>query len=151
MIWIIGMGAVFVLCVIGVIYLSGAIGRFATIRKAAGEKKRLQGLIAFALLALGFGLIALLGTVMDAVVVLLHLLLFFLFFGLLFRLFRKGKHEKIYWQGHLALCCTFLYLALGYYQCMHVWKTEYTLQTEKPVGILRIARIDAGSFWNRYE
>lgn len=149
MIWIIGMGVALVLCIIAVLYLvvvlarylSGAISRFAPIRKAAGEKTWLQRLIAFALLALGFGLITLFGSLMDAVVVLLHLLIFFLLFGLLLRLSRKGKEGKIYWQGHLALLCTVLYLAAGYYQCMHVWKTEYTLQTDKPVGTLKIALI----------
>ena len=147
MIWIIGMGVALVLCIIAVLYLvvvlahylSGAISRFAPIRKAAGEKTWLQRLIAFALLALGFGLITLFGSLMDAVVVLLHLLIFFLLFGLLLRLSRKGKEGKIYWQGHLALLCTVLYLAAGYYQCMHVWKTEYILQTDKPVGTLKIA------------
>lgn len=139
MIWIIGMGVVFALSVVGVLYLIGALGRFAPIRKAAGDRKWLRRLLALGLLALGFGLIALLGTLMDAVVALLHLLIFFLFFGLLFRLFRKGKQGKVYWQGHLALLCTLLYLSLGYYQCMHVWKTEYTLSTEKPIGTVKIA------------
>ena len=139
MIWIIGMGLVFALCIVGLLYMSGAVSRFAPIRKAAGERKGLGRLLAFGLLSLGFAVFMLCLGLMDAVVILLHLLIFFLFFGLLFRLFRKGKEGKIYWQGHLALLCTVLYLAVGYYQCMHVWKTEYTLQTDKPVGTLKIA------------
>lgn len=139
MIWIIGMGLVFALCIAGLFYLSGAVSRFAPIRKAAGERKGLGRILAFGLLSLGFAVFMLCLGLMDAVVILLHLLIFFLFFGLLFRLFRKGKEGKIYWQGHLALLCTVLYLAVGYYQCMHVWKTEYRLQTEKPVGTLKIA------------
>lgn len=139
MIWIIGMGLVFALCIAGLFYLSGAVSRFAPIRKAAGERKGLGRILAFGLLSLGFAVFMLCLGLMDAVVILLHLLIFFLFFGLLFRLIRKEKPGRIYWQGHLALWCTFLYLALGYYQCMHVWKTEYTLQTEKPVGTVKIA------------
>ena len=138
MIWIIGMGLVFALCIVGLFYLSGAVSRFAPIRKAAGERKGLGRLLAFGLLSLGFAAFVLCLGLMDAVVILLHLLIFFLLFGLLFRLFRKGREGKVFWQGHLALLCTVLYLAVGYYQCMHVWKTEYTLQTDKPVGTLKI-------------
>ena len=139
MIWIIGMGLVFALCIAGLFYLSGAVSRFAPIRKAAGERKGLGRLLAFGLLSLGFAAFVLCLGLMDAVVILLHLLIFFLLFGLLFRLFRKGREGKVFWQGHLALLCTALYLAVGYYQCMHVWKTEYILQTDKPVGTLKIA------------
>ena len=141
MIWIIGMGLVFALCIVGLFYMSGAVSRFAPIRKAAGERKGLGRLLAFGLLSLGFAAFVLCLGLMDAVVILLHLLIFFLLFGLLFRLFRKGREGKVFWQGHLALLCTVLYLAVGYYQCMHVWKTEYTLQTDKPVGTLKIALI----------
>ena len=139
MIWIIGMGLVFALCIVGLFYLSGAVSRFAPIRKAAGERKGLGRLLAFGLLSLGFAAFVLCLGLMDAVVILLHLLIFFLLFGLLFRLFRKGREGKVFWQSHLALLCTVLYLAVGYYQCMHVWKTEYILQTDKPVGTLKIA------------
>ena len=125
----------------GTIYLTSAIGRFGLIRKAVGEKKWLSRLIALGLLLVGFALFAYLMSVLDATVVLLHVLFFFLVFGLVSRIIRRitGKQVKIYWQGWLALLTAAVYLAVGYFQCVHVWKTEYALTSDKSVEPLRIA------------
>ena len=42
-------------------------------------------------------------------------------------------------RGAAALLVTFLYLGVGWVQANHVWQTDYTLTTSKPVGSLRIA------------
>lgn len=141
MIWMVGLILVVIVGIIGIIYLTCAIGRFGLIRKIAGEKKWLSRLITLAVLLAGFALFTRLLSVVDAIVILLHVLFFFLVFGLVFRIVRKltGKQKKIYWQGWLALLTAAVYLAVGYYQCVHVWKTEYSLTTDKPVGTFRIA------------
>ena len=141
MIWLIGLVIVIILGIVGTIYLTYAIGRFGLIRKASGGKKWLRRLIAFAVLLAGFSLFACFLSVIDAIVIFLHLLFFFLAYGLVFRIIKKisGKQAKIYWQGWLALLTVVIYLTVGYYQCMHVWKTEYRLTSDKSVGPLRIA------------
>lgn len=98
-------------------------------------------LIALGLLLAGFALVACLLSVLDATVILLHVLFSFLVFGLVFRIVRKltGKQTKVYWQGWLALLTAAVYLTVGYVQCVHVWKTEYSLASEKSVEPLRIA------------
>ena len=141
MIWLVGLVIVVVVGIGGMIYLARAISRFGLIRKAAGEKNWLSRLIALGLLLVGFALFACLMSVLDATVILLHVLFFFLVFGLIFWIVRKltGKQTKIYWQGWLALLTAAVYLAVGYYQCVHVWKTEYSLSSDKSVEPLRIA------------
>ena len=98
-------------------------------------------LIALGVLLAGFALVSCLLFVLDATVILLHVLFSFLVFGLVFRIVRKltGKQTKVYWQGWLALLTAAVYLTVGYVQCVHVWKTEYSLASEKSVEPLRIA------------
>ena len=141
MIWLVGLAIVVVTGIAGTIYLACAIGRFGLIRKAAGEKKWLSRLIALGLLLVGYAMFAWGLSVLDATVVLLHVLFFFLVFGLAFWIVRRitGKQAKIYWQGWLALLTATVYLAVGYFQCVHVWKTEYSLSSDKYVEPLRIA------------
>ena len=141
MIWLVGLVIVVVVGIAGTIYLTSAIGRFGLIRKAAGRKKWPGRLIALGLLLAGFALFACLLSVLDATVILLHVLFSFLVFGLVFRIVRKltGKQTRIYWQGWLALLTAAVYLTVGYVQCVHVWKTEYSLASEKSVEPLRIA------------
>ena len=141
MIWLVGLVIVPVVGIAGTIYLACAISRFGLIQKAAGKKKWLSRLIALCLLLACFALFACLLSVLDATVILLHVLFFFLAFGLLFWIFRKltGKQSKIYWQGWLALLTAAVYLAVGYFQCVHVWKTEYSLSSDKAVEPMRIA------------
>ena len=69
MIWIAALIFVAVAGVFGVIYLTGAIGRFGWIRKVSDEKKWLRRLISFGLIALGFGAVTLAISVVDAFVV----------------------------------------------------------------------------------
>ena len=101
MIWLVGLVIVIIVGIGGTIYLSCAISRFGLIQKASGEKKWLSRLIAFAVLLAGFALFAVLLSVTDAIVILLHLLFFFLVFGLFFRIAGKGsgKRSKTCWQG----------------------------------------------------
>ena len=141
MIWLVGLVIVVIVGIAGTIYLACAIGRFGLIRKAAGEKKWLSRMIALGLLLVGFALFACLLSVLDATVILLHTLFFFLVFGFLFWIVRMltGKKTIIYWQGWLTLLTAAVYLAVGYFQCVHVWKTEYSLSSDKPVEPLRIA------------
>lgn len=138
-IYIVGLVFVIAFLVIGIVYLSNAFGRFGLIRKIAGEKKWKSRLISLTVLLGGFGLFALLLSAIDAVIILLHVLFFFLLYGLLFRIIGKKMRAKIYLQGWLALLTAGAYLLTGYIQCVHVWKTEYSLTTDRPISGLRIA------------
>lgn len=140
-IYLVGLVLVIAAGIFGFVYLSAAIGKFGWIRKLSGQSKRRSRVISLALLLGFFVLFSLLLSLLDAVIILLHVLFFFLVFGLLCRIIRKKteKQPGIFWQGWLALLAAGIYLCSGYYQCVHVWKTEYSLTTEKAVGELRIA------------
>ena len=141
MIWIVGLILVTITGIIGTVYLACAVSRFGLIQKMAGGKKWRGRLVSLAVLLAGFVLFARFLSLIDAIVILLHVLVFFLFYGLVIRFVRtvSGKQTKIYWQGWLALLTAVLYLSVGYYQCIHVRKTEYSLSSDKPVGEMRIA------------
>ncbi|MBR6228565.1 MAG: metallophosphoesterase [Eubacterium sp.] len=56
----------------------------------------------------------------------------------------KVKTERtghLYWQGWLALIYSVLYLGVAYYLCVNVWQTDYSLQTDKSIGTLKVAML----------
>ena len=82
---------------------------------------------------------------LNAAIVLIHLLLFWLLFDGIGRLV-QGKFvpgRKIYWQGVSALLVTAVYLGFGWYAAHHVVRTDYALSTEKtlPKGKITVAQI----------
>jgi predicted MPP superfamily phosphohydrolase len=128
---------------LGVAYLTGCVARFALVRKLSGGRRGLGRLISLGLLALAFAALALLLSPINAVVIFLHEVLFFLLFGLAVRLAERvrGKRFAVNWQGWLALGFSLVYLAAGYLLCVRVWQKDYRLETEKELGTLRIALI----------
>ncbi|WP_418294657.1 metallophosphoesterase [Megasphaera massiliensis] len=78
---------------------------------------------------------------MNTVIVLLHLAVFWGAAALI--QWGLQKRRKKPFQGHYAcpaaVLVTVLYLAVGFVQANHVWQTDYTVTTAKPVGSLRVA------------
>lgn len=138
------------LTVLGMIYLTRRFGRFAIVKKLSKDRKWVQKLLGFLPLMVFtvYGICDL----VNAVVVLLHLVLFWLIgdgiTALLSRIFKKRGNESkesfpIYWTGLGVLLFCAIYLSIGYYQAHHVDRTVYTLTTAKPLpeGGLRIAHM----------
>ena len=141
--WLIIFGATILAALAGMVYLTACVGRFGFVKKLAGGSKWGRRAIALALLAAAFAALTLCMSMVNAVVVFLHEVLFFLLFGLLARIVRRrtGREVRSYWQGWLALGVSAVYLAVGFYLCHHVWQKDYALQTEKELGTLKIALI----------
>ena len=135
--WFIILGTAFAAAVAGVIYLTVTVSKFGFLRALAGERIRLPYLISFIVLAAAFGLVARVMSVVNAVVVFLHVVLFFLLVGCILRIVRcfSGKDYSVGLQGLLAVALSVIYLAAGYYLLHHVWQTDYSLQTDKPVNL----------------
>ena len=55
----------------------------------------------------------------------------------------QPRRQHIYWQGILALAVTVVYLGIGVYLDYNVWETDYTIFTEKDLGMetLRVVQI----------
>ncbi len=127
----------------GLAYLTVCVGRFSFVQRLARGSARRRTALSLAVIAAVFALLSLCMSTVNAIIVLLHEVLFFLLFGLLIRIARHitGKALHSNWQGWLALGFSVIYLTVGYYQCRHVWQTDYTLKTEKQIGTLKIALI----------
>lgn len=141
--WLIILAVVLAATALGLCYLTACVGRFGLVRKLSRGKKWLRRLISLAILAVCFLLLTLWLSLVNAIVVFLHLVLFFLLFGILARLLRRlAKRElRVNWQGWLALAASVLWLGAGYLLCTQVRQTEYSLQTDKTLGRLKIALI----------
>ncbi len=127
--------------VVGTVYLTVAVGRFALIRRFRPAWKRIA--LSFGIIAVLFLTVSVLLSPVDAFVVFMHALVFFLFYGIVFRVISLfGKTEfRVNWPGWLAVVSTAAVLSAAYFLCHHVWQTEYSLTTAKEIAPIRIALI----------
>lgn len=126
---------------LGVLYLASRFARFLAALKILRERKRTcfaVGMVLMALLLFVSG--AAFGAI-NAAILILHLTVAWLFCDGIGRLLEKkrGREFERYYAGIFAIGITAAYLACGWYLAHHVWRTEYVLSTDKPVGNLRIA------------
>ena len=139
--WLILMIALLLLSLAGILYLANRIGKFQFIRQITKGKKKtciLTGLlpvIAFtAIIWLAWG-------AMNAIVCLLHLIVFWMLSDAVFALIIKYRKKTFagYYAGIMAIVFTICYLGMGWYQAHHVWETKYEIQTQKEIGEFRVA------------
>ena len=141
MVWTIVMIITVIVLAFGTFYMTRAVSRFGLIRRIGRGKKRRRSLLSLMILVAGFCLAYVFTTLLNAIVIYLHFLGYFLIFGFLMRLIRRftGKTFKVYWQGHLAIIASLLTLGAGYYLCTNVWETQYNLTTDQLEGNMKIA------------
>lgn len=139
--WTILMVVLFLASIAGVIYLISRIRRFAWIRQLVQHKKRADLVAAILVVIIPSALLWIWMGSMNVIICLLHLIVFWIIFEAVFGVIAKRRKQpwKRYYAGAVTLLFTFLYLLAGWYQAHHVWKTDYTIQTDKAVGTIRIA------------
>lgn len=135
--WLIILGSVMAAAIAGILYLLFAVGRFSGIQALAGDRVWLRHMISFGAIAVVFAGVSICMSVVNAVIVLLHEVLFFLLFGGIMKIVTHatGKEFAVNWQGWLALGSSVIYLAIGWYLLHHVWQTDYSLKTQKDVKL----------------
>ncbi|MBR0391322.1 MAG: serine/threonine protein phosphatase, partial [Oscillospiraceae bacterium] len=103
--WLIILGAVLAALILGVVYLTACIGRFSFVRRISGENRWRRRAVSFGILAGIFAVLAVSVSVVNAVIIFLHEVLFFLFFGCALWVVRRctGREFRINWQAVLAL------------------------------------------------
>ena len=140
---IIAFISLFVIALLGLVYLLNRFHRFECMRKMGQERKLLSWLLA-ALPILVIVLFFFIKTVSTTIFV-LHLMVFWLLCDLVSLLVRKirGQDFKRYYAGACAIFITVADLAVGWYNCHHVYQTEYEVKTEKSIGeqSLRVVQI----------
>ena len=137
----------------GIFYRIIAVGKFSLVEKASKGKSWLRRLISFGIIAVGFVLFGLIFSAVNAIIIFLHLILFWLIYGLILRIVKRisGRSPKINLQGWLAIASCAVYLSVGYYLCVNVWVTHYDLKTKKQTGSIRavlFADSHIGATWS---
>ena len=140
--WTFIFGALAFGSVLGILYLISRFAKFRVIQRIAGEKKLLAFLLGIVpVLALAIGIRAGLGTI-NAAISILHLMAVWLVCDGVSKVMEKKRGKKFtkYYAGIFALGITAAYLICGWYLANHVWRKAYIVETEKPVGSLRIVQ-----------
>lgn len=141
MLWAILFGGMFLLAIASIVFLIRSVKRFQWIARLS-EKNKIAGWIVSILLVflpLAF-FWEVLGS-MNAIIILLHLVIFLLLSNFILYVIQKRRKKTFqhYYAGGIAILITVLYLAVGWVQAFHVWQTEYTIHTDKKVGNFKVA------------
>ena len=140
--WLMITILVAVCSVAGFIYLTRRISAFGFIKKLSKDKKVLKYAISAGLIVLTGGIIWLIWDWINAIICLLHLVIFWLLCDLFVFIGKKisKKQASKCLAGFIAVPLTVVYLAVGWYLCSNVWETDYTLKTDKKSGDIRIVQ-----------
>lgn len=147
--WLIILGLVMISFVLGTIYTVIKVSNFGLIRKISQEKKWLKNLISFIIVLIIFLIFRYILSAVNAIIILLHVTIFFLIYGITFRIIKKKRKKefKYYYQGWFSIFTTIIYLSIGFYLCHNVWQTNYVIDTKRDIKQLRIALIADSSYW----
>ena len=152
--WAIIFGGAILGAVASIFFLWSRFCKFGIVKKVSGDRKKIRriiGLIPIAMLGIFVWM-----NVVNTAIVMIHMSVYWLIAEMIGKIVKKvrgrsktyedsedtdsGKFRP-YWIGIIVLCFEVCYFSVGWYQAHHVWKTEYTVLTEKTLGIdnLKIA------------
>lgn len=127
----------------GLVYLGAKVADFSKIKQISHGNKKIGFGYGLLIVAAFFGIAVLSINMMNAVICMLHFVIFWLICDVaaaIVRRIRKKEAKKNY-AGAAALIFGIAYLAFGWYSAHGVWTTHYTIETEKDVKNLRVALI----------
>ncbi len=135
-----------VMCVIlaaALWYLAGRVSTLSVVQKILSKySERAKKWMCFGLIVVINAILWITMGLMNVIVCMLHFVVFWLIADGIALIVKKITTKKINNSllGGIVLIGTCLYLCMGYYFANHVWETDYTLATDKPVGNLRIVQ-----------
>ncbi len=143
--WLIILALVVAVSVSAVVYLIRKFRRFSFLDKLKDKPPKLSWAAAAAPVVLINLLASIFMNVWAAVIIMIHLFVFWLVcdgFGKLIRKLTK-KTSAHYYEGCAAIVFTAVYLSIGWYLAHHVYRTSYSFTTDKKLGqdTLRIVEI----------
>ena len=126
----------------GLAYLTSRTAKFAFMLKLADGSTKLLYLYSFIAVLAVFGVLCYSLNLMNAVIVLLHLMIFWLVSDLIFGIAEHYLPQpfQYYYAGITALALTIITLGAGCFLDYHVWTTYYNLETSKTDKPLRIVQ-----------
>ncbi len=124
-----------------ILFLIHNVGKFRFIAKLSHGKRAVKRAVSAAVVLLPLVLIGILWGLTNAVIVMLHLAIFWALSELIMYIVRRvGKRDfRRYYAGAAAILITVVYLTVGWVQAHRVWRTDYAVSTDKKVGTLRVA------------
>ena len=141
--WFAIIGALLAAFAAGLLYISFRAAHFGIARRAAGGRKARARLLCLAVFAALTAVLWRTWNMMNALVCMVHLTVFWLICDLtaaiIARLRRRKPRAQRAGVAALALCA--VYLAGGWYAAHHVWAKNYTFETGKLDGDLRVVQI----------
>lgn len=141
MYWAILFGGMYLIGIAGLLFLIRSVQRFHFVSALSHGSRAASWCIGAALILLPLALAWAAMGYMNAIIILLHLTVFWGVAELIQRAVQKRRAQPLrrYYAGAAAVLFTALYLGVGWVQANHVWQTDYTVTTEKNVGSLRVA------------
>lgn len=141
MIWVVLFGVLFAVAVVVLVFLIRNVRRLRFVAILSRGNRAASCAIGTAVTLLPLVLIGLLWGYVNAVIVMLHLAIFLALAKFVLFIVRKVSRRNIrrLWAGVTALAVTVLYLGVGWVQAHHVWQTNYSIDSDKNVGSIRIA------------
>lgn len=129
--WALLMIVLFVLAFVGILYLASRIQKFTFFKRITKEKRIMQIIVSILIVVAITAVLWLAWGSMNAIICILHLLVFWLISDGIFALIKKlGKKTFVrYYAGIAAIVFTVGYLGIGWYQAHHVWETTYDIQS----------------------
>ena len=141
--WIFLMAFLIFASLAGTFFLIRCVRKFGFVAKLGHGKKAAEWAISAALVLIPTAVIWLVFGYMNAIIVLLHAVVFSLLSELVFFIIRKARKKafKRRYSGIAAIAVTVIYLSVGAFSAYHVSRTARTVKTEKNVGDLRVVLI----------
>lgn len=141
--WIFIFGLAFVGVILAIFFLSVRLSHFPFIQKAAGGRKGRSRLFALLLVIAAAAILYIWLNPINMTICIGHLIAFWLLFELIFLLIGKYSHRQInvYIPGVCGVLLTIVYMLAAAWLCLNVWVKEYSFETPKLKGDLRIVQI----------
>lgn len=141
--WALLFGGLYIGGIIAAVVCAKKMTKFGFVKKIFKDKKKTAYTACLIFFAAVLGILVLTIKTINAVIALLHLIVFWLLVDLVNMLIRKKrkKEPKRYYAGGIAIAFTIIFLCIGAYLDFNVWQTTYHLTTDKELGSLRVAMI----------
>ena len=126
-----------IVLIAGVIYMAFAMSRFRFLGPIMPRKKWKRGLVGLLLVIILMVVLCYLWDVFNMIIIMLHLLLAWIVCDFAVWLIKRTARwkPKYYVAGACAMLFTCVWLAVGWYNAHHVVATNYSITTEKPLGV----------------
>ena len=141
--WFIIIGMLIGVFLLGMLYISFRAAHFRFINKITNGRKTYARLLCFVVFTTLTVLLWLYWDLINAMVCMVHLMLFWLICDFIWLLIRKTRRHTpdSYYAGAAAIVLCTIYLAFGWYGVHHVRTTRYELESYKLDTDLRIVQI----------